>query len=100
MTTVEVLVLNKITIRKTSLARAAILAGIGLLIMVIAAPFAEIYVLPKLIVPANAAETVKNILANQTLFTSAIFGYLITFICDLVVAWALYVLLIPVNKNL
>ncbi len=100
MTTVEVLASNKVTISKTSLARAAIIAGIGLLIMVIAAPFAELYVLPKLIVPANAAETVKNIIANQTLFTSAIFGYLITFICDLVVAWALYVLLKPVNKNL
>jgi len=76
------------------------MAGIGLLIMVIAAPYAELYVYPKLIVPANAAETTKNIIANKTLFTSAIFGYLITFICDLVVAWALYILLKPVNKNL
>src|SRR6266508_4457851 len=100
MTTVEVLASNKVTISKTSLARAAIIAGIGLLIMVITAPFAELYVLPKLIVPANAAETVRNIIANQTLFTSAIFGYLITFICDLVVAWALYIFLKQVNKNL
>ena len=102
MTTVEMLTPNKImnNVNKTSLARAALIAGIGLLIMVIAAPFAELYVFPKLIVPANAAETVKNIIVNKTLFTSAIFGYLITFICDLVVAWAFYVLLKPVNKNL
>ena len=68
--------------------------------MVIAAPFAELYAFPKLVVPGNAAETTKNIIANKTLFTSAIFGYLITFICDVLVAWALYVLLKPVNENL
>ncbi len=102
MTTIEALASNKITrsTNKTSLGKAALIAGIGLLIMVIAAPYAELYVYPKLIVPANAAETTKNIIANKTLFTSAIFGYLITFICDLVVAWALYILLKPVNKNL
>src|SRR5690242_8500822 len=102
MTTVEALASNKITrsTSKTSLARAALIAGIGLLIMVIAAPFAEIYVLPKLVSPDHAAETVNNIIANQSLYTYAIFAYLITFICDLVVAWALYILLKPVNKNL
>ena len=51
MTTVEVFASNKITStsNKTSLARAALIAGIGLLIMVIAAPYAELYVYPKLI---------------------------------------------------
>jgi len=68
--------------------------------MVIAAPFAELYVYPKLVVPDNGAETAKNIIANKTLFISGILGYLITFICDLVVAWALYVLLKPVNEDL
>ncbi len=100
MTTVELLASNRITISKTSLARAALIAGIGLLIMVLAAPFAELYVFPKLVVSGDAAETVKNIIANRTLFVAGIFGYLITFICDLVVAWALYILLKPVNKNL
>ncbi len=92
---------HKITnrINKTSLRSAALIAGFGLLIMVIAAPFAELYVLPKLIVAGKPAETVQNILDNKALFLSAIFGYLITFICDLIVAWALYVLLIPVNKS-
>ncbi len=102
MTTVEIVASNKIanSTNKTSLRTAALIAGIGLLIMVIAAPFAELYVYPKLIVPENAAETANNIIANKPLFISAIFGYLITFICDLVVAWALYVLLKPVSKNL
>jgi len=102
MTTIEMLTSNKIMnpANKTLLRTAALIAGIGLLLMVIAAPFAELYVLPKLVIPENAPETAKNIIANKPLFTSAIFGYLITFICDLVVAWALYVLLKPVDENL
>jgi hypothetical protein len=102
MTTGEMLITNRIatTTNKTSLRTAALIAGIGLLIMVVAAPFAELFVFPKLVVSGNAAETTQNIIANKTLFTSAIFGYLITFICDLIVAWALYVLLKPVNEEL
>jgi hypothetical protein len=85
---------------KTSLNKAALIAGLGLLVMVIAAPYAELFVYPKLVVPGNPIETVKNITANKALFISAIFGYLVTFICDVVVAWALYVLLKRVNENL
>src|ERR1035437_7014933 len=83
-----------------SLRRAALIAGLGLLIMVIAAPFAELFVFPKLIVSDNTIKTIQNIIVNKTLFISGIFGYLITFICDIVVAWALYVLLKPVNEDL
>jgi len=86
--------------KHTSLRTAALIAGLGLLIMVVAAPFAEFFVYPKLVIPDNAAETAKNIMANKTLFISGIFGYLITFICDVLVAWALYVFLKPVNENL
>ena len=72
----------------TSLRTAALIAGLALLTMAIAAPFAELFVFPRLIVPGDAAETAQNILANQTLFRAAFVGYLITFICDLVAAWA------------
>jgi hypothetical protein len=85
---------------KTSLRRAALIAGLAILAMAIAAPYAELFAFPKLVVPFKAAETVQNIIANKTVFISAIFGYLITFICDLVAAWALYVLLKPVNEGL
>jgi uncharacterized protein DUF4386 len=102
MTIVEMLLAEKQSsaTNKTSLGKAALTAGISLLIMAIAAPFAELYVYPQLVNPANAAETVQNILANQTLFNSAIVGYLIAFLCDLVVAWALYLLLKPVDEDL
>src|SRR5260370_8264755 len=83
-----------------SLRNAALIAGLAILTMAIAAPFAEFFVYPKLVVSGNAAETAKNIIAHKTLFASGIFGYVITFICDVLAAWALYVLLKPVNDHL
>jgi hypothetical protein len=85
---------------QTSLRSAALVAGLAILTMVISAPFAELYVYPKLVVPGMAAETANNIIGHKTIFISGMFGYLITFICDLLVSWALYILLRPVNKNL
>ena len=80
--------------------QAALIAGFGLLIMGFAAPFAEFFVYPKLVIPGKIEETAQNIVANQGLFLGGMFAYLITFICDVLVAWALYVLLIPVNRSL
>lgn len=60
----------------------------------------ELVAYPKLVVPGNAAETIKNITTNKGLFVYVIFGYLLTFICDVVVAWALYILMKPVNEQL
>jgi hypothetical protein len=64
MTTAELLIAKKMTrSTDTSLGKAALIAGIGLLIMAIAAPFAELYAYPQLVRPGNAAETVQSILA-------------------------------------
>ena len=83
-----------------SLRQAAIIAGIGLLLMAILAPFAEFSVRQGLIVPGDAATTANNIMANELLFRIALCIYLIVAILDVVVAWALYVFLKPVNKSL
>lgn len=58
---------NRITLKK-----AASITGISLLVMVILAPFAELYVMPKLVNPFQATETAQNIIANQSLFIAAI----------------------------
>lgn len=89
---------NRIT--DISLRQAAIVAGVGLLLMAILAPFAEFSVRQSLIVPGDAATTAKNIMTDELLFRIAICVYLIVAILDVVVAWALYVLLKPVNKSL
>jgi len=51
---------------------AAIIAGLGLLIMTIAAIFANSFVLQSLIVPGDAATTANNITANELLFRTGI----------------------------
>ncbi len=63
-------------------------------------PFAEFIVYNKLVVAGNAEETAKNLLSHRGLFTAGIFGYLFNFICDIVVAWALYLFFKPVSTKL
>ena len=85
---------SDITLRK-----AALIAGLSLLIMTVASVFAE-YARTSLIVAGDATTTANNIMAREMLFRSGIFGYMIVIVMDVVVAWALYVFLRPVNKSL
>jgi hypothetical protein len=85
---------------KLSLKNAAVISGVGLLIMVFAALFAEMYAYPKIVVRGNINETITTLSRNKTLFAACILAYLVTFILDIVVAWALYILLKPVDSNL
>ena len=80
--------------------KAAIVAGVGLLIMTIFAIFANFFVLESFIVPGDATITANNIMANEGLFRMGICSLVIVAILDVVVAWALYVLVKPVNKSL
>lgn len=83
-----------------SLSKAAIIAGIGLLIMTLTVPFAEFKIIPDLVSPDSASETAANITNNIFIFNLAIFLIFITIVADIIVAWALYVFLKPVNKSL
>jgi len=84
--------------RGITLRQAALTAGVASLLM-LAAPYGE-FVYGQLVVPMKIQETAHNIMANRGLFVAGIFAYFITFICDVVVAWALYILLAPVNRSL
>jgi hypothetical protein len=86
--------------RDFSLRTAAVIAGVGVLIMAFTVPVVEFYIFPKLIDFKNGVHTTNNILAHRQLFSTAIFIHFITVICDVLVAWALYIFLKPVNKNL
>lgn len=83
-----------------SLGKAAIVAGLGLLIMTVCYISADLFVFKNLIVPGDATTTANNIMANEMQFRTGILGFLIVILCDLVVAWALYVFLQPTNKSL
>jgi hypothetical protein len=80
-----------------TLRQAALIAGFGLLVMAATSPFAEFYVFPRLIIRDDVEQTARNILAHQGLYVAGVLAYLINFVGDVVVAWALYVLLRPVN---
>lgn len=84
----------------TTIQRAALVAGFGLLIMVLTVPFAEFSIIPSLVNYGDATETLQNIQNNPLKFQLAISLYLITFIMDVFVAWALYVFLRPVSVHL
>lgn len=83
-----------------SLRTAALIAGFVSVAMIVLAPFAELYAYPTLVVPGNAPETVKNLIGHQTLFAIMIMAYAITFIGDIIVAWALFILLKPMSLYL
>lgn len=83
-----------------SINSSAIIAGIGILLMGILAPIANFSILQGLIVPEDAAKTFSNIAASEGLFRLGISLFLIVAVLDIVVAWALYVFLKPINNSL
>ncbi|WP_342305013.1 DUF4386 domain-containing protein [Methanolobus sp. ZRKC5] len=83
-----------------SLRKAALIAGFSYLIIFVLGIAANFVVLMNLFVPEDAATTVNNILTNEGQFRLGILGFIIMVIFDVVVAWALYILLKPVNNSL
>lgn len=81
-----------------TLRQAALIAGFAYLLNPVS--YAEFSIYPRLVVADNVQQTVANIAAHHGLFLLAFFCYLINFIEDIVIAWALYILLAPVNQAL
>lgn len=79
-----------------TLRQAALIAGFAYLLSPVTT--AEFSIMPKLVIAGNIDQTIQNIVVHERLFAVAILFYLITFIEDVVIAWALYVLLTPVNR--
>jgi hypothetical protein len=80
--------------------QAVLIAGCALLAMAILAGFAQFAVLKTLIVPTDAAATIGNLRESEGLFRGAIAAFFAIVVLDVVVAWALYVLLRPVDRSL
>ncbi|MCU6710489.1 DUF4386 domain-containing protein [Paenibacillus sp. J5C_2022] len=79
--------------------KAAVIAGISLLIMTLAAFFAYGYVHSTLIVSEDAVMTLTNIQQSSSLFNLEILGWLIIIITDIIVSWSFYVFLKPVHRE-
>jgi hypothetical protein len=83
-----------------SLRTAAIIAGVGLLLMAILSPIAYLNTFQSLVNFDDASLTAQNVLNSMGAFRTCILLLFTVAILDIVVAWGLYILLIPVNKNL
>ena len=79
---------------------AALVAGVGLLLMAILSPIAYLNTFQSLVKFDDAALTAQNILNSMGAFRTCIILLFTVAILDIVVAWALYILLVPTNKNL
>jgi hypothetical protein len=84
---------------KISLSKAAIIAGIGLIIMTILA-FVGFPMFQSFIEPGDATKTANNIISSQLRFRIIACVFLVVIFLDVIVAWALYILLKPVNQSL
>ena len=62
--------------------------------------FSQVFVLGRMVMPGDAAATANNILAFEGLFRLGIAVDVITFVSDVVIAWAFYELLNAVDKSL
>lgn len=78
---------------------AASVAGLSLLVMAVVAPLAVFGVLGSLVVSGDPATTFNNIAGSQGLFRSGVAAFLLVIMLDVVVAWALFVLLRSVNPR-
>src|SRR2546430_4759653 len=79
---------------------AAKVAGVAGLLAFILVVFGNYVLLNPLIVPRNAADTARNILAHQTQFRVALICFITYGVGAIVLLTALYVVLAPVNRGL
>ena len=80
--------------------KAAKIVGLAYLLAIVPAVFAEFYVLGRLVVSGDAAETARNIAAHERLFRLGTASNLLAFAIDVALITALYVVLERVNRSL
>jgi Domain of unknown function (DUF4386) len=81
-----------------TLRQAALVAGFAYLFNPVS--YAEFSLFPKLVTHGNIDQTLQTIGTHPGLFGALIVCYLINYIGDVVIAWALYALFAPVNRAL
>jgi hypothetical protein len=91
------MITNKIDSSQRTAAKVAGIAGVLAFALVV---FGNYVLLGPLIVPRNAADTARNILAHETQFRVALTCFIAYGIGAVVLLTALYVVLAPVNRGL
>jgi hypothetical protein len=82
-----------------SLRRAATVAGLGLLVMA-ALALVSFSAFEGLVAEGDATATARNIVEHELRFRMLVGGFLVVAVLDVVVAWALYAFLKPVNRGI
>lgn len=80
--------------------RLARVIGALYLVQMATGVFGQSFVRDRLIAPGDAAKSAQNIIGAEQLFRLSIAGDLVTYIAVIVLTWALYILLRPVDQNL
>jgi hypothetical protein len=76
------------------------IAGVLLLLTIVAGGLGEVYIPSKLIAGNDATATANNIRASMLLFRTGFGVYLVEAVCDVTLALIFYVLLRPVHREL
>ena len=79
---------------------ASLFAGTGYIVLFALAFFANFFVRESMVISGDAAATAANIAGSQILFRSGMISFLIIFLLDVPIAWALYILFRRVHKDL
>ena len=79
---------------------AALVAGLSIFLMAILAGFPDGYVFAELVQPGNATATMSNLSHSPGLFRAGVFSWLLIAVCDILAAWALYVIFKNINTGL
>lgn len=79
---------------------AAIIAGIGYLVIFVGAIFANFVVLEGMVVDGDPAETVANIVDDEAVFRIGLIAFLVIFVVDVVIAWALWIVFKAESREL
>lgn len=80
--------------------KAALIAGISLLLMALVAGLTYGYLHGNLVAADDAQATLENLKTSTGLFYTEIFGWTVIFLLDAVVAWSLYHFFKKANKGL
>jgi hypothetical protein len=83
----------------SSKAKYAIMAGVCLLLMAVAAGYSYGFVHNTLVIPEDPSTTLENLKGAMSTFWTEIMGWLLILILDVAVAWTLYMYLKRVNQK-
>jgi hypothetical protein len=80
--------------------RAALIAGVGYVVIFVLAVFANFVVIEGMVETGDAAATAENIVESEGLFRAGLVAFSVVFVVDVVVAWALFVLFRDLSRDL